>query len=68
MKITDLRVSRVFEGEHVATVAGGSMPSETLVDEFGVQPERTTHKRIVLKTGDRFVVIPINKKFFKVEP
>jgi hypothetical protein len=68
MKITDLRVSRVFEGEHVATVAGGSMPSEEHVEVFGVFPERSTHKRIVLKIGERFTVFPVNKKFFKVEP
>lgn len=70
MKITDLRISRVWEGEHVTTIPGGSMPTDEQVELYLGEHnrERTVHKRIVLNVEGRFVVFPINKKFFKVQP
>lgn len=70
MKITDLRISRTYEGEHICTIPGGSMPTDEqakmyLGEEYR---ERTVHKRIVLKVDGRYMVFPINKKFFKVQP
>lgn len=68
MKITDLRISRTYEGEHVCTIPGGSMPTDEQVELYlgEVHRETTRHKRIVLGIAGKHMVFPINKKFFKV--
>lgn len=79
MKITDLRCGRVFEGEVVDAIAGNSQPTdEQLMKYLGVGPmdksylqykKPQTHKRLVLQyDGDKYYVIPVNKKFYKAEP
>lgn len=78
MKITDLRCSRVFVGEHVDTIPGNSTPAdEQLLKYLGVKPsdsqyeslkKPTTHKRVVLEhTLGQFYVITLNSKFYKAE-
>lgn len=77
MKITDLRTSRDFVGEHVATIAGNSQPTDEQLQKFmKVSPGDTqyashkrpmTHKRYVLEYApEKYFVIPVNTKFFKV--
>ena len=79
MKITDLRTSRVFVGEHVATIAGNSQPTDEQLQEFlNIWPEDMqyaahkrpmTHKRYVLQYAPgKYFVITANTKIFKVEP
>lgn len=78
MKITDLRCGREFIGEHVETIAGNSSPTdEQLALYLGVREgdsqyphhkKPTTHKRVVLQESpNKFYVVPVNKKFYKVE-
>ena len=78
MKITDLRCGREFVGEHLGNIAGGATPSDEVLEQYlDVRPgdsqyehhkKPTTHKRVVLQHPGGYYVIPVNKKFYKVEP
>lgn len=77
MKITDLRCGRTFEGEYVETIAGNSQPTDAQLmlyldvregdSQYEQHRKPTTHKRVVLKHATGYWVIPVNKKFYKVE-
>lgn len=68
MKITDLRISRTYEGEHVCTIPGGSTPTDEQVERFLGEEHRevTRHKRVVLNIEGKHMAFPINRKFYKV--
>lgn len=77
MKITDLRTGRAYVGEHVATIAGNSQPTdEQLENYFSAVPgspqyagykRATTHKRYVLQyAAGKHYVVTVNTKFFMV--
>jgi hypothetical protein len=78
MKITDLRCGREFIGEHITNIPGGSVPEDDVLELYlGVKPtdsqyrqhkKPTTHKRAILQHAPgQFYVIPIDKRFYKVE-
>ena len=78
MKVTDLRCGREFIGEHVTTIPGGSSPTDEALGMYlGISPQDkqypyhkrpTAHKRVVLRHApDKFFVIPVDKRFYKVE-
>lgn len=78
MKITNLRTSHVFEGEHIDTIPGGSqMTNYQLKTYLNLGPldkqypyikRATKHKRMVLLQADgTYAVIPTDERFWKVE-
>lgn len=78
MKITDLRCGREFIGDHVTTIPGGSSPSDEALEmylgvtssdkQYPYHKRPSAHKRVVLqRTPGKFFVIPIDKRFYKVE-
>lgn len=78
MKITDLRTSRVFEGEHIDTIPGGSQATDYQLEAYlGLGPldkqypyikRATKHKRMVLLQADgTYAVIPVDERFWEVE-
>lgn len=79
MKITDLRCGRVFEGDFVDKIPGGTAPTDDQLETYlGITPEHkdyrnykrpNQHKTAVLRRtdGKGYYVIPVNDKFYKVE-
>lgn len=79
MKITDLRCGRVFEGDLVDKIPGGSAPTDDQLETYlGVTSDHkdyqqykrpAQHQTFVLKriNTEGYYVVPANKKFFKVE-
>lgn len=78
MKITDLRTGRVYEGDHVDTIPGGTQASDDQLETYlGVTPRdkqypyirrASKHKRMVLRQpGGQHFVIAVDERFWKIE-
>jgi hypothetical protein len=78
MKITDLRTGRIYEGEHVDTIPGGSQATDEQLDKYlGIGPSdkqypyikrATKHKRMVLLSEQgKYFVLAVDERFWKVE-
>jgi hypothetical protein len=78
MKITDLRTGRIYEGDHIDTIPGGSQATDEQLDKYlGIGPlskqypyvrRAAKHKRMVLRDGQgNHFVLAVDERFWRVE-